>query len=317
MRRNLVILASSLIVIGLIGTGIGAATGDLWKTPVSLGSIRGQVSLTKGIKNIDLVVPTANVTVVGTSGNTLTYSGELTVLHQKTQEEADQLVRSEWKIQKSGDTLTLTLEQPRSQWAGLNVSWRSPQLELTVPSAMATQIKTSNGAVNIQTMNASVRVQTSNARITASSIHGSVALQTSNGKITVKNMMGSVTAVDSNAGIEAASIHGSVDLRSSNGSITLNSITGSATAIDSNSAIDATSSINNKWYLETTNGHIALSVPTNTNATISASTSNASIRGNVHWNSNDSGQGSCILGTGLHQVHLETSNGSITVNYSH
>lgn len=315
MGRKLIRLASSLVIIGAIGAGVGALTGDLWKTPVSLGSISGDINLA-GIKTVDVVIPSGNVTVIGTNRKTLAYSGELTALHQRTQSEANQLVRSEWKTQKNGDTLTLILEQPMSQRVGFNTSWKSPHLELNVPSAVATKITTSNGSVNMKSMDANCKIQTSNSAVIASDINGKVDLQTSDGKITVKNIMGSVTATDSNAGIEASSIHGSVNLRTSNGTITLNNITGSATVINSNSAIHATSSINNKWHLETTNAHISLSVPTNTSASITASTSNASIAGNVHWNTNDSGRGNCILGTGLNQVRLQTTNGSISVNTS-
>lgn len=317
MKHKLIVLASLLVAIGAIGTGVGALTGDLWKTPVSLGSITGQVTLNGNIKNIDIEIPTGNVSVIGTKGNTLTYSGELTALHQRTQNEADQLVHSEWKIEKNGDTLKLTLEQPMSHRVGFNTSWRSPHLELNIPSAIATKITTSNGSVNIQAMDASCKVQTSNAPITASDINGSVNLQTSDGTITLEKITGSTTANDSNARIDASTVGGSANFRTSNGALNLNNIAGSVTVDDSNGAIVASSAINNTWDLRTTNAHISLSVLRNTNAKISASTSNASIGGNIPWKSNASDQGDAILGTGSNQVHLQSSNGSISVNYAH
>ncbi|EPZ43289.1 DUF4097 family beta strand repeat-containing protein [Alicyclobacillus acidoterrestris] len=317
MSRKLVILATSLVVIGAIGTALGAATGNLSHTPVSLGSIRGKVLVSSKIKHVVLQVPVANVTIHGTTGNTLTYSGELTALHQKTQNEANQLIRSEWKVENDGDTLKLILKQPHAQWQGLNASWKPAHLELNIPNRMTTDISTSNGGVSIQGMNADAKVQTSNSTIAASDIHGSLSLQTSNGKITAKRIIGSVTARDDNSAMEVASIHGSVDLQTSNASVRLNNISGTTTVMDSNGAIDATSSIQGKCYLKTSNAHISLSIPTNTSANIGAITSNASIGGDVNWQTSGSNQGHCILGDGLRQIQLQTTNGSISVYQVH
>lgn len=118
-------------------------------------------------------------------------------------------------------------------------------------------------------------------------------------------------------GIAASDMNGSVNLQTSNGKMTLENITGSVTANDSNGAISASSTIKGKWSLRTTNARISLSVPSNTNARIHASTSNASIGGNVPWNANVSGQSISTLGTGSNQVHLQTSNGHISVNDVH
>jgi len=316
MKKKLILLASSLVVIGAIGVGVGKATGDIWKTPVSLGSINGQVTLNANIKHIDVEIPTGNVTVIGTKGNSLTYSGALTALHQRTQNEANQLVRSEWKIEKNGDTLKLILEQPRSQREGLNASWRSHHLELNIPSTVATEITTSNGSVNLKSMDANIKVRTSNDPITASNINGSADLQTSDGTVTLKNIAGSITATNSNARINASSVHGSANLHTTNGTINLNSIGGSVTAIDSNGAIVATSAINNTWDLRTSNGRISLSIPRSTDTKINATTTNASIQGNIPWQSKDSGQGTAKLCNGPNQIHLQTSDGTISVNYS-
>jgi hypothetical protein len=316
LKHKLAMVASLLVVIGAIGAGVGALTGDLWKVPVSLGSINGQVTLNATIKSIDIEIPTGNVTVTGTKGNTLTYSGELTALHQKTQNEANQLVRSEWKIEKNGDTLKLVLEQPLSQRAGFNTSWRSPHLELNIPSTLATEIATLDGSVNIQSIDSNIKVQTSNDTITATNINGSANLQTTNGRVTLQNIAGSITAENSNGRIDASSVRGSANFHTSNGVMNLNNIGGSVTAVDSNSAIVSSSAINNTWNLRTSNGRISLSFPRGTNAKINASTSNASIGGNISWKSNASGQGTAILGTGSNQIHLQASNGSISVNYA-
>lgn len=314
MKRTLFYVASGCVVIGAIGAGIGAVTGNLWKTPVSLGVIDGTINPNDGVKNVEIVIPSGNVRLTGTSGTTVKYSGALTALHQRTQADANRLIRSEWKVERSGDTLKLFLQQRPSQREGLNASWRSPHLELQIPRTMTTEIRTSNGSVNISAMDAECVVQTSNDTVTASDVNGSVNMTTSSGKITLKNITGSVTVRDSNGGIDASTIRGAANLQTSNGAIILKTVTGSVEALNSNGAITGSSVINGKWFLKTSNAHISLSVPRNTNASIYASTSNGSIKGGVHWISQSSDTASCNLGSGVNKVQLETSNGSISVN---
>ena len=255
--------------------------------------------------------------VMGTTGNTLTYSGALTALHQRTQTEANQLIRAEWKVEKNGNTLKLYLEQPRYQRVGLNVSWRSPHLKLNIPNTETIKITTSNGSVNIRSINGNCVVQTSNAPISMFDIKGTANLKTSNGSITLKSIEGSVIADDSNGSIRASSIHGTTNLHTSNAAVNLDNMVGPVTAYNNNGAIMAASNIDGNWDLETSNARIALSVPSRTNAKTHASTSHGSINGNVHWISSPSGQHVCILGRGLRRVALNTSNGSISKYYPH
>lgn len=314
MNRKLFYLASGCVVVGTIGAGIGALTGNLWKAPVSLGVVNGEANLNEGVKNVEIIIPSGNVNVTGTSGKTLSYFGALTALHQKTQADANQFIQSEWKVEQSGDTLKLFLQQPLSQRVGLNASWKSPYLKVQIPKAMSTEIRTSNGSVNINGMDAKCIVRTSNDTVTTTNINGSVNVTTSNGKTTLQNITGSVTVRDSNGGIDASTIRGSVNFQTSNSAINLNTVNGSAMVHTSNGAIMASSVINGTWILKTSNAHISLSVPKNTNASIFATTSNGSIRGRVHWISKSSNTATCTLGSGLNQVQLETSNGSISVN---
>ena len=78
--------------------------------PRLLSAVEGKVPLENGITHVVIRIPQGKVEVTGIAGQEITYTGEL-LTNGSSQEEADQALKTDWKIQKNGDTVELVLEQ--------------------------------------------------------------------------------------------------------------------------------------------------------------------------------------------------------------
>jgi DUF4097 and DUF4098 domain-containing protein YvlB len=159
------------------------------------------------------------------------------------------------------------------------------------------------------------QVETSNGSVSVTQMNGDSNIKSSNGTITVMNVQGNVKADTSNGAGTFTDITGSVDMMTNNGSLTLEHITGTVAAESSNGSIKAASIINGKWNLVTSNGKITLAIPRNTNAAIEGKTSNGKVDGNVQWKTGEKTHRSGIIGSGVNEVTLSSSNGNIDVNF--
>lgn len=286
MTNKLVWLALSLIVIGCVGVAIERPTVNIvdgrvvQSTASYMTGIHGRIPVQHSITNVVVNTADTSVTVTGSTGETVTYTGEIRVPGHEGQNNPHQAVQSEWSTKVVGNTLHLTLKQPLSTAFGGDWSGQAPYLHVVVPKGESVQVTTTNADVQLRSLSHNGTVQTSNADIVVSDIGGTANLVTSNGSVNLDNVLGPVTASDSNG------------------------------------EIYGTSPIGGDWSLRTSNAGISITVLRSTNAVIQASTSNASLNGNVGWNNAGVGQGTCRLGTGSRTVELVTSNGSITVNQS-
>lgn len=175
-----------------------------------------------------------------------------------------------------------------------------------------------------------------NGAIRVDGIEGATRLRTSNGAVHANNLMGSLDIQTSNGSIEATGISGDTTLRSSNGSIRADIEKGRFAATTSNSSITAhlSGSETSPVRLESTNGHIELTLntarevrastsnssitvrmPSASDASVDASTSNGSITSdfdvNVHSGQISKHRMEGAIGKGGPLLELHTSNGSI------
>jgi hypothetical protein len=123
-------------------------------------------------------------------------------------------------------------------------------------------------------------ISSSNGKIDVEDAEGGARLHTSNGGIRVIRCKGDVRAQTSNASIDAQEVSGNVDFHTTNGSVRTETSGGSLEASTSNGSItarltnpDASSPIR----LNSSNGHIELTVDARELPEIRASTSNSSI----------------------------------------
>ncbi|QGQ94496.1 hypothetical protein EHS13_06040 [Paenibacillus psychroresistens] len=296
---------SSWSIIILFGVFITSSTHMVFPSnfdwqPRFLSVIEGNAPLENGIKNVEISIPNGKVEVVGTTENVISYAGELLV-NAKSQEQANENIKSQWKVEQDGDTLKLILEQAGPKWNLFSIfDWtqKSPHVTVEIPQSLLTKIKTSNGSVNIKDMN------------------GDAEIKTSNGTITVLNMQGNVKADTSNGSATFTDVKGSLEIETNNGSLTLNQISGSVKANTSNGSIKGSSIISGDWECITSNGRITLAIPENADAEIKADTSNGSVGGDMDWQDGEKTHRSSKLNAGTHEITLKSSNGSINVDYA-
>jgi DUF4097 and DUF4098 domain-containing protein YvlB len=123
-------------------------------------------------------------------------------------------------------------------------------------------------------------ISSSNGKIQIEDVEGKTRLHTSNGAVRVSRLKGDLEARTSNGSIEARDVEGNVDFHTSNGSIRAEGIRGSLEAVSSNGSIIArlTDPARN-WpvRVESSNGHVELTLDGKQLPDVRASTSNSSI----------------------------------------
>jgi hypothetical protein len=287
-----------IIVMITSATNISLPTSLDWQ-PRYLAAVEGKLSLDSEIKRVDVRIPSGKVEITGTTGQELSYEGNL-LTKASSQEKAEEVLKSDWKVQKNGDTLEIILDQKEPKWSLSSIFYwttKTPYLNVQIPQSLLTLIQTANGSVHVDSMNGDTDIKSSNGSITVINEHGNVKATTSNGS-------GTFTDVD-----------GSVNVHTNNGSLTFTNITGAVASDTSNGSIKGSSMINGTWDCVTSNGRITLAIPEKTDAKIDAKTSNGSVGGQLEWQTGEKTHRSATIGAGTYDVSLKTSNGSVNVDF--
>lgn len=268
-------------------------------SPVFLAPVQGDVRVNSSIREIDLKIPNGSVTITPTTGQTLTYKGQLGVYAQ-TQSGANEVVKRDWSVVQSGDTLDLTLSQSNVSGIGWKHLDAAPHLRLVVPADLITHIHTALGSIKVSNMNASTVEDTVLGSASAQHIRGSVSENTVNG------------------GCFASNVSGNFSAHTINGDITFHQVGGNISTGSINGEITGASGVSGPWDLHTVNGSITVSVRGTVNATIKADTANGGVHGNVPWQSVGSlhHHGESTLGAGTNPITLRAVSGDITVNHT-
>jgi DUF4097 and DUF4098 domain-containing protein YvlB len=180
-------------------------------------------------------------------------------------------------------------------------------------------IVSTNGTIRVDTIEGSSRLRTSNGSVHATRLVGPLDVQTSNGSIEVSEVTGDTTLHSSNAGIRADVRKGRFDAKTSNGSITVRLMEpdGSPVRLESsNGHIELTMDAVREVRASTSNSSITLRLPSSAGANVDAHTSNSSI--SCDFDISMRGQFSKHrlegkIGNGGPLLDLGTSNGSIKI----
>ncbi|HEV2690474.1 MAG TPA: DUF4097 family beta strand repeat-containing protein [Bryobacteraceae bacterium] len=123
-------------------------------------------------------------------------------------------------------------------------------------------------------------VSTSNGHLRIEDVEGRARLRTSNGAIRINRLKGDVDARTSNGAIEADTLEGNAALHTSNGSIRVEATHGTFEAGTSNGSINARlidPATNWPVRVESSNGHVELTLQAKQLPEVRASTSNSSL----------------------------------------
>jgi len=198
------------------------------------------------------------------------------------------------------------------------------RFSIRVPhNAVLDLISTSNGHVRVEDVEGRARLRTSNGAIRVLRLKGDLEARTSNGTIEIESLDGNGTVHTSNGTIRAEASHGSFEAGTSNGSINVRLADPAAnrpvTLESSNGHIELT--INGKQMPDvrasTTNSSIALRLPAGANARVRAHTSHSNISSEFEELTVDRDRGhhelNGVIGRGGSLIDLSTSNGSIKI----
>ena len=197
------------------------------------------------------------------------------------------------------------------------------RFSIRVPRKALLELISTNGKIDVEDVDGSARLRTSNGAIRVVRCKGEVEAETRNGSIDAQDISGNANLRTTNGPIRTETSGGSLEAGTTNGSITArvnNSGGNSPIRLNSsNGHIDVTLDVQQLPELRasTTNSSILLRLPPSANARIRASTSHASITSEFGDLEGDKDRhhpeldGS--IGHGGPLLDLRTSNGSIKI----
>ncbi|MDR0266686.1 LiaI-LiaF-like domain-containing protein [Paenibacillus sp.] len=281
------------------------------------GAIHGSTEIGSNVKRVEIVVDHGKVDVTGTDNAKVAYDGKFRFQDANTQKDADRMIEERWKVNTEGDTLVLSLNDDNNWFSFFNIEFDKDEeyLNVQIPKPLEVEVHTKNDSIKGRETGAGFTAVTTNGSINLTQIEGIVSATTSNSSITLEQIKDNVSATTTNGTVRVTDVGGSAQLKTSNSAITVNNIAGGLTAKTTNGSIKGTSAIGGDWNCSSSNGSISLGIPKNTNAEIKAKTTNSSIKGNISWVQDDDDKRSATIGDGTHKVELDTTNGSIKVNY--
>ncbi len=179
-------------------------------------------------------------------------------------------------------------------------------------------IVSSNGRINVESIEGASHLRTSNGSVHASSLTGPLEVQTSNGTVEVRDIIGDTTLRSSNGSIRADVRKGRFGATTSNGSITVRLMEADSNPVrleSSNGHIELTMDAVREVKASTSNSSITVRLPGSADATLDAHTSNSSITCDfdvsVHGGMISKHRLEGTIGKGGPVLDLGTSNGSI------
>lgn len=180
------------------------------------------------------------------------------------------------------------------------------------------QITSSNGAIRVESIEGTTHLRTSNGGVNATRLTGTLEVQTSNGAVEISDVTGDTTVRSSNGTIRADIRKGRFGATTSNGSITARLMEPDSSPVrleSSNGHIELTMNAAREVHASTSNSSITVRMPSSAGASLNAHTSNASITCdfdvNVHAGSISKHHLEGTIGSGGPLLDLGTSNGSI------
>jgi hypothetical protein len=178
-------------------------------------------------------------------------------------------------------------------------------------------ISSSNGPVRVESIEGLTHLRTSNGGVHVTGLVGTLEVQTSNGTVEVSDVTGDTTLRSSNGTIRAEDVRkGRFAATTSNGSINvrLKESDSNPVRLDtSNGHIDLTMDAVREVKATSSNSSITLHLPASAGATIDAHTSNSSIQCDFDISTHEFSKHrlSGTIGKGGPLLDLGTSNGSI------
>ncbi len=175
--------------------------------------------------------------------------------------------------QQSGNRVELTVKASPTFMIGVDTM--RLETEVRMPRDADLLVETDDGAVELSAVNGHITIHTKDGGIKATQLSGRIALSTSDGGITADGLKGDTWLRTNDGAIGAAGVDGKLDASTSDGSIRAE---GRFDALDIKSgdgAVAARAARGSKmvsaWKVETKDGSIQLTIPTDLQADLDVS----------------------------------------------
>jgi hypothetical protein len=229
-----------------------------------------------GHPDVHVQADNGGVHIGSSNGSTVEFS----VKYDKSDWGDDSNAGPQIDSKQNGNRVELTALTGPHAWFGFTHNrWLS--IEIHMPKDSDLQVETSNGAIDVSSLNGKLSVHSSNGGIKASDLSGTIDIGSSNGGIDLESLKGTMNVSTTNGGIKGNNLDGRCGLSTTNGSVRVAGRFDGLDISSGNGSVVARAETGSKmsagWRIRTTNAGVDLSLPTNLQANVDASTSNGSV----------------------------------------
>lgn len=258
---------------------MGIACTALLAASLAVPQVRGE-EITKSYT----IAGRANVHVETNDGSVRVTSGDSKQVEFRVEYQGYELGRNlTVDSRQDGDKVEL-IARIAGHW-GINLGWghnsRRLQIEVRMPQQGDLQVHTGDGAVEASGLSGNLAIDTRDGSVKGSGLNGTVDLHTGDGSITVDTLKGDIRLRTGDGGIEARDLDGKVEADSGDGHIrltgrfeALNVKTGDGSV---NTQVMPGSKMAASWTLRTGDGSVDISLPSDFQANIDATTGDGHI----------------------------------------
>lgn len=258
---------------------LGIACAALLATSLAAPQVRAE-EITKSYT----IAGRANVRVETNDGSVRVTSGDSKQVEFRVEYQGYELGRNlTVDSRQDGDKVEL-IARITGHW-GISFGWghnsRSLHIEVRMPQQGDLQVHTGDGAVEATGLSGNLTIDTHDGSVKANGLSGTVDLHTGDGSITVDTLKGDIRLRTGDGGIEARDLDGKVEADSGDGHIriagrfeALNVKTGDGSV---NTQVLPGSKMAASWTLRTGDGSVDISLPSDFQANIDATTGDGHI----------------------------------------
>lgn len=252
--------------------------------PVSVNSFAGKIIVRRGDDNTVHVVAER---------------------HGRTEADRDSIVVD---VERDGDGVKVRCHTQRS------ARHRWVSLEVTVPKASPTTIKTQGGAIHVEGIGGPTSAQTKGGAIKVDGAVGQATLDTLGGAVAVTDHEGPVTARTKGGSVRlSGKLTGEVDADTMGGSVRIDGVDGRVRAQTMGGSVHVSGRFSGECSLSTVGGSVSAGLAPGSNVTVDATGSSSSTDVPGLQASRGRIEGTVGDGTGG-TLHLRTSGGSVRVH---
>jgi len=208
----------------------------------------------------------------------------------------------EIKSKQDGDRVELSARETMHWNWGIHVN-RGLRLEVRMPKDADLSVDSGDGSVEAQTITGNLDIHTGDGHIRVDGAKGQIKLRTGDGSIEGRDLDGKIEADSGDGHITLDGRFDTLNIRTGDGSINAHALAGSK--------------VLNAWNIHTGDGSVDLTVPSDLNANIDASTNDGRISLGIPVTVEGQFSNSKIHGKmngGGEQLTIHTGDGSIRLN---